>query len=428
MEKEKLFVAETLDAATAERALLTVPDLPMTGWLQLPVADRSAELAAIAAAATQIQQDAQVLVCIGVGGSYLGHKALIEAIAPQGQGVEVVYAGNSLDPSALAALLAQIGERDFCVNVISKSGTTTEVLIAWRIFRQKLQERYGEAWRERVYVTTDANSGHLHDEAVRENYVRLILPDDVGGRYSVLSSVGLLPLAAAGVDIIDLLAGAQAQHQAIFNDATTGVVYVTPDGQLTQGRAAVLQYALTRQQLYRQGVDTEVLASFYPRLASLAAWWQQLFGESEGKDAQGIFPAAATYTTDLHSLGQFMQQGRRTICETLLTVEQAPTGEFIVPAEGGQADWLAGRDLADINQAAYLATLTAHQAGGIAVGQIKIKDFTETGLGALVFYLETACAVSALLAGVNPFDQPGVEAYKQEMFKLLGRDKQEALV
>lgn len=428
MEKEKLFVTETLDAATAERALLTVPDLPMTGWLQLPVADRSAELAAITAAATQIQQDAQVLVCIGVGGSYLGHKALIEAIAPQGQGVEVVYAGNSLDPAALAALLAQIGERDFCVNVISKSGTTTEVLIAWRIFRQKLQERYGEAWRERVYVTTDANSGQLHDEAVRENYVRLVLPDDVGGRYSVLSSVGLLPLAAAGVNIVDLLAGAQAQHQAIFNDATTGVVYVTPDGQSAQGRMAVLQYALTRQQLYRQGVDVEVLASFHPRLTSVAAWWQQLFGESEGKDAQGIFPAAATYTTDLHSLGQFMQQGRRTICETLLAVEQVPTGEFIVPAEGEQADWLAGRDLADINQAAYQATLTAHQAGGIAVGQIKIKDFTATSLGALVFYLETACAVSALLAGVNPFDQPGVEAYKQEMFKLLGRDKQETLV
>ena len=466
METEKNFAGSELSLAVAERALEVVPSMPMTGWLDLPVAERSAELKQIKELAARIRQSSEVLVCVGIGGSYLGHKALIEALVPQAaqggatstrhtaylshdtaylasdvmsatQGVEVLFAGNSLDALALDDLLARLGERDFAVNVISKSGTTTEVLIAWRILRQKLQERYGQDWAQRVYVTTDAQTGQLHAEAEARGFAQLVLPGDVGGRYSVLSSVGLLPLAAAGVDIDMLLAGARAEYHAIFGRSdpqTPSVSFTDPQGYVSTGRAAVLNYAYVRQQLYRTGVDTEVLASFHPRLAGLAAWWQQLFGESEGKNDQGIFPAVATYSTDLHSLGQFMQQGRRNLLETIVRFERMPGQEHTVPADLGQttpaaatgsSDWLAGKSLKEINRAAETATITAHQAGHLAVAQITLPDFSAASLGALIYYFEVACAVSALLAGVNPFDQPGVEAYKQEMFRLLGRDGQQ---
>ena len=438
METEKNFAEAELSLAVAERALEVVPSMPMTGWLDLPVAERSAELAQIKELAARIRQSSEVLVCVGIGGSYLGHKALIEALAPRPeQGVEVLFAGNSLDALALDDLLARLGERDFAVNVISKSGTTTEVLIAWRILRQKLQEHYGQDWAQRVYVTTDAQTGQLHAEAVAQGFAQLVLPSDVGGRYSVLSSVGLLPLAVAGVDIDMLLAGARTEHHAIFGPSdpqAPSVSFTDPQGYTSTGRAAVLNYAYVRQQLYRTGVDTEVLASFHPRLAGLAAWWQQLFGESEGKNDQGIFPAVATYSTDLHSLGQFMQQGRRNLLETIVRFERMPGQEYTVPADQGQttpaaatgsSDWLAGKSLKEVNRAAETATITAHQAGHLAVAQITLVDFSAASLGALLYYFEVACAVSALLAGVNPFDQPGVEAYKQEMFRLLGRDSQQ---
>lgn len=422
---EKIFAAEELNQEAAERALTTVAELPMTGWLSLPITDRHEELARIQAAATQIQNDSQALVCIGVGGSYLGHKALIEALAPERDehGVQVLYAGNSLDPTAMQEVVATLADRDFSVNIISKSGTTTEVLAAWRILRELLQTKYQEDWVRRVYVTTDAASGQLHNEAVTHGYTRFVLPDDVGGRYSVLSDVGLLPLAAAGVDIQGLLAGARDEHAAIFaNTPTASVEFTDTHDQTTSGRAAVLAYALTRQQLYRAGNDTEVFASFRLRLGGVAAWWQQLFGESEGKNQQGIFPATAVYTTDLHSLGQFMQQGRRNLFETILTTRTELAPGWTVPADTHDGSgWLDNKRLSDLNQAAETATITAHRAGGIAVGVITTPDFSARGLGALIFYLETACAVSALLAGVNPFDQPGVEAYKHEMFRLLGK-------
>ena len=438
METEKNFAESELSLAVAERALEVAPSMPMTGWLDLPVAERSAELAQIKELAARIQQSSEVLVCVGIGGSYLGHKALIEALAPRPeQGVEVLFAGNSLDALALDDLLARLGERDFAVNVISKSGTTTEVLIAWRILRQKLQERYGQDWAQRVYVTTDAQTGQLHAEAVAQGFAQLVLPSDVGGRYSVLSSVGLLPLAVAGVDIDMLLAGARTEHHAIFGRSdpqAPSVSFTDPQGYTSTGRAAVLNYAYVRQQLYRTGVDTEVLASFHPRLAGLAAWWQQMFGEKEGKNDQGIFPAVARYSTDLQSLGQFMQQGRRNLLETIVRFERMPGQEYTVPADRGQtrpaaatgsSDWLAGKSLKEVNRAAETATITAHQAGHLAVAQITLVDFSAASLGALLYYFEVACAVSALLAGVNPFDQPGVEAYKQEMFRLLGRDGQQ---
>lgn len=394
-----------------EAALAEIRSDGMGGWFELPNAYDRTEVAAIKSAAHQIQQDSQYLVCIGIGGSYLGHRALIEALA-QPSSVKVLYAGNSLSSRALARIMQEIGDADFSINVISKSGTTTEPAIAFRFFKEKLQQKYGaDHIANRIYATTDGSHGALHDEAVQLGYTRFAVPDNIGGRYSVLTAVGLLPLAVAGADIDQLLAGAQAEHATFSENPLDSVPAV--------------QYAAARAELFRQKYDTEILASFEPDLQYFQEWWKQLFGESEGKDHQGIFPASVTYTTDLHSLGQYIQEGRRDIFETILRIADPGNIDFRIPrlpnfdADGLQ--YLEGRSLNDINHVVADAVIAAHLSGGIPVLEITCPDLTERSLGALVYFFEAACALSAKLCGVNPFDQPGVEAYKTGMFHLLGK-------
>lgn len=383
---------------------------PMGGWFDLPETFNPLELEEIKIAAQQIQSDSKYLVCVGIGGSYLGHRAISAALMPEGK-TKLLYAGNSLSPRAFSRLMTELGDSDFSVNVISKSGTTTEPAVAFRLLKAKLHEKYGDSANQRIYATTDAHHGALHDEAVAEGYTRFIVPDNVGGRYSVLSAVGLLPLAAAGIKIDDLLAGAKQLRAEML--ATVDFA-----------GSPVAQYATLRAELLREGYDTEILASFEPSLHYFAEWWKQLFGESEGKANQGIFPAAVTYTTDLHSLGQYLQEGRRNIFETVLEFAHLSGDDFMVPSDSDNLDglnYLTGKNLSELNRVATEATVAAHRAGGLPVTEICTERLDASSMGALVFFFEAACALSAKLSGVNPFDQPGVEAYKTEMFCLLGK-------
>lgn len=346
----------------------------MGGWAQLPLKPDMEELARIKQAAAEIREKSEALVCIGIGGSYLGHRAIIEALRPKG--VEIIYAGNSLSQRELLQALNDLGERDFSVNVISKSGTTLEPALAFNVFKQKLIEKYGEEEAaRRIYATTDANKGTLHDEAVAKGYTRFVVPDNIGGRYSVLTAVGLLPLAVAGVDIDQLLLGAK---------------------EMAGNVNPMVQYAWMRYGLGERGYDTEVFANFEPSTMYFNEWLKQLFGESEGKNRQGVLPTSVIYSTDLHSLGQFMQDGRRNLWETIIDF---PTDEM--------------------NMKVVEAVKRAHAAGGIPVLTIKVPSFDANGFGQLIYFFEMACAISAKLFGVNPFDQPGVEAYKLELKKLL---------
>ncbi len=395
-----------------EVALSNIRNHAMSGWLELPDNYSRDELSAIKQAAAQIASDSKFLVCIGIGGSYLGHRAIIEALSPKSP-TKVLYAGNSLSPRALGKLFAEIGEADFSVNVISKSGTTTEPAIAFRFFKEKLFKKYGhEAAVKRIYATTDANKGALHGEAVQEGYTRFVVPDNIGGRYSVLTAVGLLPLAVAGVNIDELLAGAGEEKSSYTAESNLGNV-------------TAVQYAAMRSELLRQKYNLEILATFEPDLQYLEEWWKQLFGESEGKNHQGIFPASVVYTTDLHSLGQYIQEGRRDIFETVLEVAKASATDYAIPIlPGADVDglkYLEDRMLSDINRTACEATITAHRAGDIPVSEVIMPDLSERSLGALIYFFEYACALSAQLSGVDPFDQPGVEMYKNNMFRLLGK-------
>lgn len=398
-----------LDLPQLRSLLQALPDHPMGGWFNLPRQSDRDELAAIQAAARTIQSNSEYLVCIGIGGSYLGHRALVEAIRPT-SGVKLLYAGNSLSPQAFADLLTSLGDHDFSINVISKSGTTTEPAVAFRLLKAKLYAKYGDAAKQRIYATTDATKGALHDEAVAEGYQRFVVPDNIGGRYSVLSAVGLLPLAAAGVDLAALLAGAAAERDTLDADDLASV--------------PALRYASLRADLFRQGFDLEVLATFEPHFQQFTEWWKQLFGESEGKQQQGIFPASVVYTTDLHSLGQYLQEGRRNLFETMLEFTTPPASDLVVPTAPDNLDglqYLEGKSLTELNQKALEATVAAHRDGGIPVVELTAPDQSATSLGALVFFFEAACAISAQLTGVNPFDQPGVEAYKTNLFRLLGK-------
>lgn len=418
-----------VDTAKLQALVSALPTNPMGGWFDLPETYDRTELAAIQAAAAKIQQTSEYLVCIGIGGSYLGHRALSEALRST-SGVKLLYAGNSLSPETYADLFATLGDHDFSINVISKSGTTTEPAVAFRLLKAKLYAKYGDAAKARIYATTDATHGALHDEAVAEDYQRFIVPDNIGGRYSVLSAVGLLPLAAAGVDIEALLAGAAAERQTLISalqaaapsaPETTSETATTPQ---SLADLPVLRYASLRAQLFAQGTDLEVLATFEPHFQQFTEWWKQLFGESEGKQHQGIFPVSVVYTTDLHSLGQYLQEGRRNIFETMLEFATPPASELTVPQTNDNPDglqYLEGKTLTELNQKALEATVTAHRDGGIPVVELIAPDQSPQSLGALVFFFETACALSAQLVGVNPFDQPGVEAYKNNMFHLLGK-------
>ncbi len=376
----KVNFAPEIDTKRAGEILAEIEADLMGGWFDLPREVDMAELSRIKEAAAKIQSEAEILVCIGIGGSYLGHRAIIEALGLRSP-VKIVYAGNSLSRRELNRALEEVGDADFSVNVISKSGTTLEPAIAFEEFKKKLIEKYGEeAAAERIYATTDAEKGTLHDEAVSRGYTRFVVPDNIGGRYSVLTAVGLLPMAVAGVNIDKLLEGA-----AEFRESLDSETMANP----------AIQYAFIRNLLGQKNYDTEVFASFEPSAMYFNEWLKQLFGESEGKGKQGILPTSVIYSTDLHSLGQFMQDGRRNLFETIIDY---PTDE--------------------LNMKVVTAVKLAHAAGGIPVLSIRPESYDERGFGELIYFFELACAVSAKLFGVNPFDQPGVEAYKTELKKL----------
>ncbi|ADD02855.1 Glucose-6-phosphate isomerase [Thermoanaerobacter italicus Ab9] len=389
------------------------------GWVSLPRDYDKAEFERIKKAAQKIQSDSDVLVVIGIGGSYLGARAAIEMLSHSFYNLlpksrrntpEIYFAGNSISSTYLSDLLELIIDKDVSINVISKSGTTTEPAIAFRVFRDFLEKKYGkEGAKSRIYVTTDRAKGALRKLADEEGYETFVIPDDVGGRYSVLTAVGLLPIAVAGISIDDMMQGAY--------DAST--VY-TKDN-LNENIS--MQYAILRNILYRKGKAIEILVNYEPKLHYFSEWWKQLFGESEGKDNKGIYPASVDFTTDLHSMGQFIQEGSRNIFETVLNVEK-PTKDIVINEDKDNIDglnFLAGKTIDFVNKKAFEGTLLAHTDGNVPNLVVNIPEVSPYYFGNLVYFFEMACAISGYINGVNPFDQPGVEAYKKNMFALLGK-------
>lgn len=389
------------------------------GWLDLPSRTKASGLNDILTAAQSIRTEADALVVIGIGGSYLGARAAFEWCKPayynqlprdQRGGPELYFAGNHLSAAALQELLSVLSGKRVFLNVISKSGTTTEPAVAFRILRGWLEKEVGvEKAREQIFVTTDKAKGALKQLADAEGYTSFVIPDDVGGRYSVLTPVGLLPLAAVGVDIRQLIEGATSAQEAFMDSRMA----VNP----------AYRYAAVRNALYRKGKTTEILAHFEPSLRMFAEWWKQLFGESEGKDFKGIYPASVVYTTDLHSMGQYVQEGYRNLFETVVRIEKSKA-DMSLPSDEKVNDgleYLAGQSLNWVNDTARVATALAHTDGQVPNLLVTVPDQTEFGLGQAFYFFEKACAMSGLLMGVNPFNQPGVEAYKVNMFALLGK-------
>ena len=419
------FYPHTPDRAAAQAAYDTLvrrsgAGNDFTGWLDLPVNYDKGEFARIQKAAQKIQSDSKALVVIGIGGSYLGARAVVELLkspnynALPKQTPDVYFAGNGISSDAVTEIFAMIGDRDFSVNVISKSGTTTEPAIAFRLFKQALEKKYGaDGARGRIYATTDRKKGALKTLADREGYETFVVPDDVGGRYSVLTAVGLLPIACCGIDIERLMQGAQKEREQTL---AAGI------------DSAAAQYAMSRQALYAAGKTTEILAAYEPSFRFMSEWWKQLYGESEGKDGKGIFPASVDLTPDLHSMGQYIQDGIRMLQETVVFFDNSRTS-ITVPSDEENLDglnYLAGREMSYINEKAMQATKAAHISGGVPVTEIRLPEISEQTLGALIYFFEFACGVSGYLSGVNPFNQPGVEAYKKNMFRLLGKPGYEA--
>ena len=392
------------------------------GWLDLPVDYDKDEFARIKKAAKKIQNDSDVLICIGIGGSYLGAQAAIEFLNSNFYGKAdsdmptVVFCGNSLSGSYLYDLIEWLGDKDFSINVISKSGTTTEPSVAFRIFKDKLIKKYGkEEAAKRIYATTDRQKGALKTEADAEGYEEFVVPDDIGGRYSVLTAVGLLPIAAAGADIDELMKGA-ADARADYTD--TDLSKATP-----------YQYAALRNILYRKGYTTEIVENYEPSLRMFGEWCKQLMGESEGKDNKGIWPSSANFTTDLHSLGQYIQEGLRNLFETVIRVEK-PRHDVEIPGDEknlDQLNFLEGKSLNYVNDRAYEGVVLAHTDGGVPVMTVNIPDQSEHTLGYMIYFFELAIAISGYLNGINPFNQPGVEEYKRNMFGLLNKPGYEDL-
>jgi glucose-6-phosphate isomerase len=389
------------------------------GWIDLPVNYDKNEFEAIKKAAAKIQNDSEVLLVIGIGGSYLGARAAIEFLRHSfynsvskevRKTPEIYYVGNSISTTYISHLIDVIGDRDFSINMISKSGTTTEPAIAFRVFKKLLIEKYGkEEAAKRIYATTDKAKGALKNLATEEGYESFIVPDDVGGRFSVLTAVGLLPIAVSGANIDKLMEGAAAMRERCLNNS-----YAENDS---------VKYAAIRNILLRKGKSIEVLANYEPALHFVNEWWKQLFGESEGKDQKGIFPAAVDLTTDLHSMGQFIQDGQRTMFETVMNLEKS-TCEIILEEEAVDLDglnYLAGKSVDFINKSAMKGTLLAHTDGNVPNLLVNIPEQDEFSLGQLFYFFEFACGVSGYILGVNPFDQPGVESYKKNMFALLGK-------
>jgi len=390
------------------------PGGDFTGWVTLPRDYDKEEFARIQAAAEKIRKQSQVLVVIGIGGSYLGARAVIDLLASPNYNLkqkdtpDIYFAGNGLSTDALLELIALIGERDFSVNVISKSGTTTEPAVAFRIFKAMLEEKYGkDGARERIYATTDAHRGALKGLADGEGYEQFVVPDDVGGRYSVLTAVGLLPIAAAGIDIAQLMGGARQAMDQLLVGGEDNIAW---------------QYAAARHALYQGGKKVELMACYEPNFRFFSEWWKQLYGESEGKDGKGLFPASVEFTADLHSMGQYIQDGERLMFETV--VNFAPKGEFLIPDDPANVDglnFLSGKSLAFVAEQAMRGTILAHVDGGVPNVLMQLPALCEQTAGYLIYFFEYVCGLSGYLLKVNPFDQPGVEAYKKNMFALLGK-------
>ncbi|HAR6054622.1 TPA: glucose-6-phosphate isomerase [Staphylococcus pseudintermedius] len=384
------------------------------GWVDLPVNYDKEEFSRIKEAAKQVQSHSDVLVVIGIGGSYLGARSAIEMLTPafkkDSEYPEIIFAGNHLSSSYLQSLIDYLADKDYSVNVISKSGTTTEPAVAFRIFKKLLEEKYGkEEAVKRIFATTDQAKGALKQLATNEGYETFVVPDDVGGRFSVLTAVGLLPIAVAGIDIDAMMGGAaKAREELSSDDLSSNIAY---------------QYASIRNILYNKGYTTEMLINYEPSLQYFNEWWKQLFGESEGKDLKGIYPSSANFTTDLHSLGQYVQEGRRFLIETVLKVEN-PEHDITIEEDADNLDglnYLAGKTVDEVNTKAFEGTLLAHTDGGVPNMVVKLPRLDAETYGYVVYFFELAVAMSGYQLGVNPFNQPGVEAYKQNMFALLGK-------
>ncbi len=392
----------------------TGPGGDFTGWVDLPRNYDKEEFARIQAAAKKIQQQSQVLVVIGIGGSYLGARAVIDLLCSPNYNLkkkdtpDIFFAGNELSTDNLLELIDLIGDRDFSVNVISKSGTTTEPAIAFRIFKGLLEKKYGkEGAKDRIYATTDKARGALKGLADAEGYEEFVVPDAIGGRFSVLTAVGLLPIAAAGVDIQALMDGARRAMEELSAPGLDNPAW---------------QYAAARNALEEGGKCVEMLAGYEPRFRFFAEWWKQLYGESQGKEGKGMLPASLEYTADLHSMGQYIQEGRRIMCETVVSF--APKGEYVIPDDPENIDglnFLSGKPLAFVADRAMRGVMLAHVDGGVPNILIQMPVISEASVGYLIYFFEYVCGLSGHLLKINPFDQPGVEAYKSNMFALLGK-------
>lgn len=411
MEAEVKAAAKTLEEGTGAGN-------DFLGWINLPTDYDKEEFDRIKKAAEKIKSDSDVLVVVGIGGSYLGARAAIELLShtfynklskEERKAPEVYFAGNSISGTYLAHLIQVIGDRDFSVNVISKSGTTTEPAIAFRIFKEMLEKKYGvEEARKRIYATTDAAKGALKKLSTEEGYETFTIPDNVGGRFSVLTPVGLLPIAAAGISIDDLMAGAREAQNDYKAEFKNNDCY---------------KYAAVRNLLLRDGKAIELLINYEPKVHFVAEWWKQLFGESEGKDGKGLFPASVDLSTDLHSMGQYIQDGQRILFETLIDVV-SPDADVVIPFDEADLDglnYIAGKGMNFVNQKAMEGTQLAHVDGGVPNIRIAVPKMDAFNLGYLFYFFEKACGVSGYLLDVNPFNQPGVEAYKKNMFALLGK-------
>ena len=384
------------------------------GWIDLPVDYDKEEFSRILEAAKRVKAHSDVFVVIGIGGSYLGARAAIEMLTPafrnSDEYPEIVFVGNHLSSTYTQELIQYLGGKDFSVNVISKSGTTTEPAVAFRLFKQLVEDKYGkEEAKQRIFATTDKEKGALKQLATNEGYETFVVPDDVGGRYSVLTAVGLLPIAVAGIDIEAMMQGAAKAREELSSDnLDENIAY---------------QYATIRNILYSKGYTTEMLINFEPSMQYFNEWWKQLFGESEGKDYKGIYPSSANYTTDLHSLGQYVQEGRRFLFETVVKVNN-PKHNITIEEDSDDLDglnYLAGKTIDEVNTKAFEGTLLAHTDGGVPNVVVNIPKLDEETFGYVVYFFELACAMSGYQLGVNPFNQPDVEAYKQNMFALLGK-------
>ena len=390
------------------------PGGDFTGWVYLPRDYDKEEFARIQAAAEKIRKQSQVLVVIGIGGSYLGARAVIDLLRSPYYNLkkkdtpDIFFTGNGLSTDALLEVISLIGDRDFSVNVISKSGTTTESAVGFRVFKGMLEKKYGkEGARERIYSTTDKARGALKGLSDAEGYEEFVVPDAIGGRYSVLTAVGLLPIACAGIDITALMGGARQAMEELSVGGLDNPAW---------------KYAATRHGLYCAGKKVEMLAGYEPAFRFFAEWWKQLYGESEGKEHKGLLPASLEYTADLHSMGQYIQEGERIMCETV--VNFTPKGEFLIPDDPENIDglnFLSGKPLAFVAEKAMRGVILAHVDGGVPNVLIQMPPISETTVGYLIYFFEYVCGLSGYLLGVNPFNQPGVEAYKSNMFALLGK-------